>query len=175
MKKWIHVRTEAQYDKVMVIFENKWWVWIGWEKPTAASIWNAYKKDTVVDYNNWFEFCDVDRFNKRWIEVISFEEFLSLEGKEEFKMFEKVLVRDAEIDDWETGIFLFDLWEDFEHRYATLTEEEYMSMKRWEYEAISGFVYIKKIKKDNMRKFVSEYGEELELSQESIESIKKLK
>lgn len=101
----IHTKTQEEFNKVLEIFEKKGWVWRSWNKPTSfKENWKDFEKETALYYNN--EFCYINKkFSEKWFDkIISFEEFLKLENKEEqtqeeFTPWEQVAVSDKSIED----------------------------------------------------------------------------
>jgi len=84
MTKVIHTKTHEEFKQVLEIFDKKGWVWYSGNKPLKKIFyWNFYKEKTCIDYEDNFEYAFKEWYEEKGWEVISFEEFLRLEG---FKM-----------------------------------------------------------------------------------------
>jgi len=89
----IHTKTQEEFNKVLEMFEKKWWKWPSWDNPTKLKgVWESYKEETCIDYENNFRYAD--RKFSEWYEIISFEQFLKEEEwiKEEEPTLPKELV-----------------------------------------------------------------------------------
>lgn len=78
--KAINPKTQWEYDKLMEIFEYKGWVINGNMKPTDFNFFPENKENTCIQYWNYSDFGDIKSFKENWHEIISFQEFLELEG-----------------------------------------------------------------------------------------------
>ena len=96
MTKAIHTKTQEQYDKVMEIFEKKWWKWCGWGKPASKNNWNEYRENTCIRYEDKFAYHYIDWYKEEWYEIISYEDFL----KEEWIVIEKKIEKKIETNNW---------------------------------------------------------------------------
>ena len=93
--KAINTKTQEQYNELMRMFEEKWWKWLDWEKPTEKNYFNLYKENICIDYKDWFWYADIDFYKEKWNEIISFEEFLELEWiTQEIKPWDLVWISD---------------------------------------------------------------------------------
>jgi len=149
MEKAINIKTQEEYDKLINIYDKKWWTWYNWDFPKYKNKWLDYEYTTCIDYNDnflIFEKEDLENPEYEWDHpiILSFQEFLYLEWVW-FRLYEKVEVRNSEEDEWEKVIFLQDLLEDAEYRYMVVKEEHVNNIKKWVW--LSDINSYKKIRK----------------------------
>jgi hypothetical protein len=85
MKKVIHCKTQEEFNKVLGIFEQKGWVWRSGKSPLKGKDnWRENNNETCIEYWNGFLYCCKDYYLNDGYEIISFEEFLELEGNRVF-------------------------------------------------------------------------------------------
>ncbi|MFW6272295.1 MAG: hypothetical protein ACOC2U_00760 [bacterium] len=82
MKKAINCKTKEEFEKILGIYEEKGWLWLDGEFPThSIDKWDTYSEKTCIDYSDDFGYADTNYYLSNDFQIISFEEFLQLEGK----------------------------------------------------------------------------------------------
>ncbi len=84
-KKVIHVTTQEEYDKVMEVFDKKWWKWSWFKNIYFENKWTYYGSQTCINYDNPITYCYRKYFIDDWYEIISFQQFLQEEWISEKK------------------------------------------------------------------------------------------
>jgi len=77
--KAILVTTQEESDRILEIYEKKWWKRASGAKPTAIrELWKQYKqyKQTGYEAKDVFYACDIQYFKTNKYTVLSFEEWL---------------------------------------------------------------------------------------------------
>jgi len=142
----INTKTQEEYNRVIEIFEKKGWVWNSWRLPTNwLNMWNDYKENTCVDYKNNFRRADINSDIQLWYKIISFQEFLEMEWKEEFVRWERVLMRDYDYEEWEERIYIATIkWA--KTPYIVVNNLDEKKFINWEKFSIMAYKQIKKLK-----------------------------
>ena len=99
--KAIHCKTKEEFKKVLKIFEEKGWRWFSGDNPTNFIPYT--NENDCVTYKNNMEYGSINHFKYFNVQVISFKEFLRLEGRA--KSFPRVMLvsddEDAPLSQWE--------------------------------------------------------------------------
>lgn len=102
--KAINCKTKDEFQRVLEIFEKKRWQWCDGDKPTSnVKKWYNYQSYTCIEYDNFFGYANMQFCKNHGFQIISFEEFLQLEGRA--KSFPRVMLvydnEDDPLSDWE--------------------------------------------------------------------------
>lgn len=106
--KAIHCKTKDEFKRVLEIFEEKGWKWANESKNTpldCLNYWETYGEYTYIIYDNPIAYGAVTWEYER--DIITFEEFLELEGKtkEATKSFPRVMLvsddKNDPLSNWE--------------------------------------------------------------------------
>lgn len=79
--KAIHCKTKEQFIEVQKILFRK-----GWNRIINSDVLDerdCYEEKSCILYNDKFRYRDTNQYKKRWYTIISYKEFLKMEGVEE--------------------------------------------------------------------------------------------
>jgi len=76
----VNIKTQEEYNELMKIYEDAGWMWDGDNEPTTSDIWDEYRERTCVEAENLFVYGYTDSWKRGGYKIISFQEFLEIQG-----------------------------------------------------------------------------------------------
>lgn len=69
----INTKTQEEYNELMKIYEDMWFLWKIWHKPSLIN--NFIDKNTCISYRFFFSFESKQYYEQEWYDIILFKTF----------------------------------------------------------------------------------------------------